>query len=132
MSKKISVDDLAWAVVDELNHYEQQVTDGVKESVRQVAEECRDEIKANSPVRKGKGGGAYKRSWSDTVRFESREDIRVVVYNKRHYRLTHLLENGHALAGGGTVDAIPHIRPAEQHAAEKLMNKVKVKIKGSG
>lgn len=132
MSKKISVDDLAWAVVDELDRYEQQVTDGVKESVRQVAEECRDEIKANSPVRKGKGGGAYKRSWSDTVRFESREDIRVVVHNKRHYRLTHLLENGHALAGGGTVDAISHIRPAEQHAAEKLMDKVKVKIKGSG
>lgn len=129
--KKISVDELTWAVMDELNRYDQQVTDGLKKSVREVAKECRDEIRANSPVREGKGGGAYKRGWTDTVRYEGRDDIRIVVHNKKHYRLTHLLENGHAKAGGGTVAARVHIRPAEEHAAEKLLRKVKVQIKGS-
>ena len=54
MSKTVKPDALAAAIMAELESYRQDVTDGVKESVKQVAEECRDEIRQNSPRRTGR------------------------------------------------------------------------------
>lgn len=49
MSKSVRVDALSRAIALELKHYRQDVADGMKSSVRQVAAECRDEIRQNSP-----------------------------------------------------------------------------------
>lgn len=122
----IKVDDLAKAVAEELAQYSQDVTDGVKKEVRQVAKECAQEIRQTSPVLTG----SYRKGWRDEVAFESREDIRVTVRNKTDYQLTHLLEHGHAKAGGGRVEGTPHIAPAEQNAEKKLLQKVKVVVRG--
>lgn len=125
-SKKISVEDLARAVADELGAYDQEVTDGIKQAVKEAADECRDEIKRNSPKRTGK----YRRGWKDKVLYESPNDIRVTVYNRTSYQLTHLLENGHAKRDGGRVEGKPHIAPAEKNAEDKLLKMAKVVIKG--
>ena len=89
---KTSVNDIAEAIAKELEQYSQDVTDGLKKEVKQVAKECKQEIQRNSPMLTG----GYKKGWRDQVEYESREDIRVVVRNKTDYQLTHLLENGHA------------------------------------
>lgn len=123
---KISVNDLAEAIANELQQYSQDVADGLKEEVKQVAKECKQEIQRNSPVLTG----SYKRGWRDQVVYENREDVRVVVRNKTDYQLTHLLENGHAKVNGGRVEGKPHIGPAEQNAEKKLMQKVKVVVRG--
>lgn len=123
---KISVNDLAEAISNELKQYSQDVADGLKEEVKQVAKECKQEIQRNSPVLTG----SYKRGWRDQVVYENREDVRVVVRNKTDYQLTHLLENGHAKVNGGRVEGKPHIGPAEQNAEKKLMQKVKVVVRG--
>lgn len=123
---KVSIEELADAVSQKLAEYSQDVTDGLKKEVKQVAKECKTEIQLNSPVLTG----SYKKGWRDQVAFEDKEDIRVVVRNKTDYQLTHLLENGHAKVGGGRVQGIPHIRPAEQNAEKKLIQKVKVVVKG--
>lgn len=122
----IKVDDLAKAVAEELAQYSQDVTDGVKKEVRQVAKECAQEIRQSSPVLTG----SYRKGWRDEVAFESREDIRVTVRNKTDYQLTHLLEHGHAKAGGGRVEGTPHIAPAEQSAEKKLVSGVKAVVRG--
>lgn len=127
---KVSVDDLASAIASELEEYSQDVTDGLKKEVKQVAKECKQEIQQNSPVRKGKQGGRYKRGWVAETAYESREDIRMLVRNKTDYQLAHLLEKGHAKVNGGRVDGTPHIGPAEAEAEKKLDAKVKVVVKG--
>ena len=123
---KVTVNDVADAIAAELQQYSQDVTEGLKRDVKQVAKECKQEIQRNSPVLTG----SYKKGWRDQVEFEGREDIRVVVKNKTDYQLTHLLENGHAKVNGGRVQGKPHIRPAEQNAEKKLLQKVKVVVRG--
>lgn len=122
---KCTIDGLADAIQRELAAYNQEVTDGIKADCKQVAKECKAEIKRNSP----KLTKDYSKDWKHRVEYESREDIRITVYNGEEYRLTHLLEYGHAGKGGTAVGAappFPHIAPAERHAAEKLMKKAKV------
>ena len=125
---KCGIDNLEKAIMEELQAYKQDVTDGLKADCKQVAKECKDDIKQNSPKRSGK----YKKSWKIKVNHESKEDIRITVYNGKHYRLTHLLEDGHAGKGGtskGAAPAYPHIAPAERRAAEKLQKKVKITVR---
>ena len=129
MSRTIPVEELARTVAEELESYRQEVTDGVKDSVRQVSRECLAEIRAGSPRKSGR----YRRGWRAEVSYESAEDLRITVRNRTSYQLTHLLEHGHVnVLTGGRTEGIPHIRPAEQHAAEKLERRVKVVVKGGG
>lgn len=120
-----NVDKLAGEVAAMLEAYTDEVTEAVKAECETVADECLKEIRAASPVKTGK----YKKGWRKKVEYEGKGDIRIRVYNAKYPGLTHLLEKGHAKVNGGWVAAIPHIEPAEQHAAEKLVNKVKVKIR---
>ena len=122
----IPVSGLADAIVQELAAYRQEVTDGLKQEVKAAAKECREDIRQNSPVLTGR----YRKGWQDKVAYEGDEDIRVIVRNRTDYQLTHLLEHGHAKAGGGRVEGRPHIGPSERRAEEKLMKRVKVVVKG--
>lgn len=122
---KVLVTDLARAIADELQEYSQDVTDGLKKEVKQVAKDCKRQIQANSPVLTGD----YKRGWRDKVEYESAEDIRITVHNKTDYQLTHLLENGYAKSSGGRVNGTPHIGPAEKEAENALLKKVKVIVR---
>ena len=122
----IKVSDLAQAVAQELADYSQDVTDGVKKEVKQVAKDVVAELKQTSP----RNTGDYAKGWKSRVEYESPEDIRVRVYNSKKPQLTHLLENGHAKQNGGRVNGIPHIGPAEQRAEDSLEGKVKVVARG--
>lgn len=129
--KKVSIDKLAEAVAEELKNYDQSVTNELKSEIKQVAKECRKEIANASPVLTGD----YKKGWKDKKVFEDESDIRMLICNPKEYPLTHLLEYGHVSRNGtgrtfGRVEAIPHIKKAEENAEEKLGKKVKVIIKG--
>ena len=122
---------MASAIAEELESYSQDVADGMKAAAVEVSEECREEISAASP--KGRGTphpGRYKRGWKVEVLYESPENIRVVIHNPKDYRLTHLLEKGHAKVNGGRVEGIPHIGPAEERAKRKFLRKVEEAVKG--
>lgn len=122
---KIDIDDLAEVVEQELEKYNQEVTDGLKKEVKNAAKEMIDELKNTSP----KNSGDYAAGWAVATEYESEQDIRMRVYNRKKPQLTHLLENGHAKANGGRVEGQPHIAPAEKNAANKLEERAKVVVK---
>lgn len=122
----MKIDGMADAIVKELSAWSKEVVGALKEEVQAVGEDTAKELRQTSPKRRG----AYARDWASKVTYDDWQDIRVTVYNKRHYQLTHLLENGHAKVNGGRVNGIPHISVAEENAARDLEQKVKVRISG--
>lgn len=122
----MKVDNLADAIIQELTDYSQEVTDNLKEEIRDTAKIIKDKIKRSSP----KLTGDYKKGWSVKKRYEGKEDIRLAVHNKKEYPLTHLLENGHAKRGGGRTRAYPHIKTAEAEAEKRLENRATVIVRG--
>ena len=124
--QRIRADALAVAITRELSEYSQEVTERLKEEVLAAAKRCVEEIKMKAPVCTEK----YKKGWKFKVVYESNEDIRIMIYNSAKPQITHLLENGYAKRSGGRVPGIPHIRPAEKNAEERILKKVKVIVKG--
>lgn len=122
----MKIDGMADAIVRELSAWSKEVVGALKEEVQAVGENTAKELRQTSPKRRG----AYARDWASKVTYDDWQDIRVTVYNKRHYQLTHLLENGHAKVNGGRVNGFPHISVAEENAARDLEKKVKVRMSG--
>ena len=116
----VKMDGLAAAIADALEEFQEETMQTVKTSVKDAAKYCVDELKENSPELTGD----YAKGWKKKTAYESATDIRVDVYNKTDYQLTHLLEDGHAKVNGGT----PHIGPAAEKASEKLEKDVLIKV----
>jgi len=124
-NRTVSVDDLSTAVKRELEEYGDFTAEEVKKIVEEVGESVKQEIQANAPV----DTGAYRKSWKVTKQKETATSKTVVVHSKNRYRLTHLLEKGHAKRGGGRVAAKVHIAPAEANAEKQLMERVERSLK---
>ena len=120
MGRRISVDQLASAVMRELEDYADTTTDGVKSAVKKAADTVKKEISATAPVRSGK----YAKSWRTKTTKESSSSLEITVYSPTRYMLAHLLEHGHAKRGGGRVAARPHIASAEQDGIEELEEEI--------
>lgn len=123
---KTTVDGLAKAIQKTLAEYEGVTVDNMKAAVDKVSKEAVRELKGSSPRR----SGAYAKSWtSKKTKLTNKWAYEKTVYNKDHYRLTHLLEKGHKVVGaknGRTwVDARPHIEKVEKKAVETLVNEMK-------
>lgn len=106
-----------------LENYVQQVGDKADQIMEEAADEAVAELKSTSP----KDKGAYARSWT-VKRVKFGKTTSFVVHNKKHYQLTHLLENGHAKRNGGRVAARPHIKDAEQNGIRKIISKLEAEL----
>lgn len=126
MSRRVSVDEMADAIMEELTKYSDLASDELKAAVKSTAQSVRKDIQASAPSRTGK----YKKSWSVKTMKETSESIDLVVHSRNRYQLAHLLEHGHAKRGGGRTQARPHIAPAEQAGNEKLVKTIEQKLKG--
>jgi len=124
--RTVSVGQLASAVNDLLNEYSKTSADGVKKAVKKAGKTIKEEINGSAPVRTGR----YAKSWTSKVTAESSQSLEVTVYSPSRYMLAHLLEHGHAKRGGGRVQAIPHIGPAEELGIEQLESDIKKALKG--
>jgi hypothetical protein len=107
-----------------LNRYAQNVQDEIEVASKEEAQNLMRELRTTSPKR-DKNGGAYRKGWK--IKKNGRN--KYVVYNKTRYQLTHLLEHGHAMRGGGRVPAKVHIRPAEERAVNNFIDRVEGAIR---
>ena len=119
-----SIDNLASEVMSELSEYAELADSAMKKAVRKTATAVKKEISANAP----KKSGRYKESWTAKKTKENSHTLEMAVHSKDRYQIAHLLEHGHAMRGGGRVDAIPHIAPAEEHGEELLTNLIKKEL----
>lgn len=73
----------------------------------------------------------YAASWDyEAMRYPHRSGLfKVTVYNKRHYQLTHLLENGHRTRNGQMTRAFKHIEPIADEYLESYLERVEKEIK---
>lgn len=107
-----------------LQEYGDKILDAVDEVLPEVAKIAVDQLKQTSPERTGN----YAKSWKASKKNRAGTYSEIRVYNDKFYRLTHLLEYGHASRNGGRVKAQPHIIWAEETASTELINRLEDKI----
>ena len=125
MGRNIRIDQLADAVNERLEEYNQLSAGVVKKAVRNAGNSVKKDIGANAQKRTGK----YAKSWRVKSPRETSTELQVTVYSPTRYMLAHLLEHGHALRNGGRVRAIPHIAPAEETAEKQMMADIEKGLK---
>lgn len=143
-SNKVSIDDLSSVVMKQLQEYKEDITDDVEETSDKITKEARDELKSISPkankrvyLRKFSSTGqsdwqepgSYAKSWTTKNGKKAKDIYSKIVYNKKYYRLTHLLEFGHANRDGSRTKPIAHIRPTENKYKEKFIKELETKIR---
>ena len=121
---RVSIGQMADAIMDGLEEYASLATDDLKASVRKAGKTVKDEIAATAP----KNTGKYAKSWAVKTQKETSNSLELVVHSKN--QLAHLLEFGHAKRGGGRVAARPHIAPAEEKAIDTLEREIEKALKG--
>lgn len=119
----VSVGELNNAINKELGLYSQSVIDGIKEEAKKSMEQLVKDTKATAPV------GHRKKHYRNSIKSKIlSENDRSVVYlwyvDGPNYRLSHLLENGHALRNGGRVSGTHFIKNASDPILEKYLQAV--------
>jgi len=124
------IDDFASAVMAELQNYSQDVTERMKKAVDVVGKEVNAEIKAHVTF---KGSGDYVKSFRCSTTYENLDSKTKTWYvAKPNYRLTHLLENGHALPEGRRTEAFPHIKYGAELAEKRMVELAKEAAENAG
>jgi len=135
MSKKVTVDNLSSEIMKALKEFEgvteRDCEDGVLETAEEAVKELRRADPPNTPVYQS--WKKYNSGWTKrTEKKRGAKGILAIVHNKTEYRLTHLLEYGHAIKRGGRkigeADPFEHIAPVEKQAEENLVKNIRKKV----
>lgn len=127
---KIPIDKFLDTLDLTLEDYSKGVDTALEKASDMAGKEAEEELHSTSPVRK-KNGGDYRRSWTyeEKAIRRGKNNFRteMVVWNPKHYRLTHLLEKSHRIVNKygqyGKTTPQPHIAPAQKNA-EQTFEKV--------
>lgn len=123
----IQANELTDTIMKALDDFKGQTLETVKNAANFAAKEALSELHNAHPSGSEKYGSwdKYNNDWAIKDTSTKATSVTVTVYNRKHYRLTHLLEKGHALRQGGRTKAFPHIAPAEETAERTFMNRIK-------
>lgn len=113
--------DLAAEIEKAMKEQLDLANEAVNKSVDKVAKETVNELGSTSPRK----SGHYAEGWATKEGKTATRSKSAVVWNKKHYQLTHLLEFGHAKVNGGRVAARPHIGSAEQKAIKSFEDELR-------
>lgn len=123
MSGSISVGDLTATISAELEKYNREVIEGTKKEAKKAMDKLVKDTKATAPV--GRRKKHYRDSITSRKEWESDLGIQYTWYVKgSEYRLSHLLENGHATRNGGRTKATHFIKNASDPILESYVKAV--------
>lgn len=133
---RVSVDQFEKAINKYLNEYHEDINEDVRNTATEISKEAKAELERISPVSEEdvilKGGevhpkGQYAKGW--TISTQTAKNVHSKkIWNRTDYRLTHLLEFGHATRNGGRTKAIPHVRPTEKKYLQKFEKELEKEI----
>ena len=129
MNKKTTVDNLAKEIEKSLADFAGVTDEACESGVMDTAEEAVKELRSAHPSGSGEYGSwdKYNRGWK--IRETKRtKNVMALIHNATDYRLTHLLEKGHAKVNGGRTRAFPHIAPVEEKAEENLVKNIRKRV----
>jgi hypothetical protein len=130
-SRKCTADEFAAAIMDELQSYSQEITAETKKNVDIVANEVNAAIKANITFEQHSGD--YVKAFRVAKTYEDGyKKVKTWYVKDPQYRLTHLLENGHAMPQGGRSKAFPHIKYGAELAEQRMMELSEKTVKNAG
>jgi hypothetical protein len=131
MNETVNIDGLADAIIKNLQEYTDDVTDGIKKDVDIVSKEVNDTIKSHITFKQHTG--KYVKSFRIKKTYEDRyKKVNTWYVKAPEYRLTHLLEDGHATRNGGRTKAYPHIKYGEEIAEQRMMELSEETIRNAG
>ena len=135
MSNRIvRIDQLSEAINEELEKVNKDAISACNYAADIESKEAVTLLRASSPVRtdgykRKYPPGSYAKSWRRRKTTDVFGVDSYVVYNEKHYPLTHLLEFGHIIAlTGERSKAFPHIAPANDLVSEKYVKIVTDKV----
>ena len=111
-----------------LNDYANEVDELSNDTMKKASRNAVNELKMTSARR----SGDYAKDWAvKTERGFGKSKI-YIVHNRKHYMLTHLLENGHIVRNQygtyGRVDGDGHIKDAEQNGINEVISTLEAKL----
>lgn len=127
MIVKAAAEDLDQEIINALENWtngdlRRAVNDAIEESAATAAKE----LKKGGPYQDRTGN--YSEDWGYKLRKRQYSSVinteEYTVYNKKHYQLTHLLENGHQSRNGGRVKAFSHIAPVAELTEQLVISNI--------
>lgn len=127
MKSKFKVNDIAEQVTHDLKLYGEKVTEGIRIEGERCMKALVKQTKATAPV------GKRKKHYRDSIKSKkivTRLSSQYIWYvDGPDYRLSHLLEKGHALKDGGRVEGTHFIEKASTPIIEEYVKAVEEVIK---
>lgn len=120
-TKKIRADQLSNEIDKIMKEYGDDVDFYLREVTLKIGRKGATAVK-NEAHDKFNGDKYYKGWTASEVKWPHYTSV--IIYNRNHYQLAHLLEHGHAKVGGGRVEGRPHIAPVEEKLIEEYYNTV--------
>lgn len=127
-NKKVKIDDLSKAILQELENFKDVTDEACDKGVSETAKTAVQELHNAHPPGSGKYGSwdEYNKGWKVMqTKTDKRYHKKATIHNATHYQLTHLLEKGHALVKGGHTDAFKHIAPVAEKCEDELVQNIR-------
>ena len=127
----ISIEELSSAIDRELTIYASEITEGIKRETKESAKKLVKKTKETAPV-----GNRSKHYRDNIASRKLEENDRGVTYQwyvkGSDYRLSHLLENGHANRDGGRTEGTHFISKASDPILAEYERKIEEVCRNGG
>ena len=141
MTIKTTPDKFANDLLKMMQTYTDDVVDGIEREVRDTALTSCEKLQnirmpeattsGSAKPMKRRQWNRYSKSWIMEER-KGNNYFHTTIRNRKHYRLTHLLERGHMTRNGEKTRAFEHIKPVEEDAVSRIEKSIPEIIKKGG